>query len=125
LDQIKVLLVDDNREFLEALKEYFSSSMGFPVVSWAESGASAIRKVQELQPDLVFVDISMPGMNGLEATRHIKRLSNPPQVVMLTGFDDAEYRRASADAGADGFICKTDFAREVPIALEKLLVGRI
>lgn len=120
LDQIKVLLVDDNRKFIGALNEYFSGSPGFPVVGWAESGASAIRKVQELQPDLVFMDIFMPGMNGLEATREIKRLSNPPRVIMLTAFDDAEYRRASVDAGADGFICKTDLVKEAPIALERL-----
>lgn len=120
MDQIKVLLVDDSQEFVEVLKEYFFINPQFPVVGWAESGDSAIRKVQELQPDLVFMDIFMPGMNGLEATRQIKKLSHPPRIIMLTVFDDAEYRRASADVGADGFICKTDIAKEMPIALEKL-----
>ena len=91
---------------------------------WAESGDSAIRKVQELQPDLVFMDIFMPGMNGLEATRQIKRLSHPPRVVMLTVFDAAEYRRASADVGADGFICKTDFVKEATIVLERHFDGK-
>lgn len=66
------------------------------------------------------MDISMPGMNGLEATREIKRLSNPPHVIMLTVFDDPEYRRASTAAGADGFISKTELAIEAPIALERL-----
>jgi two-component system response regulator NreC len=120
LARIKVLLVDDSLQFVEALKEYFSSSPEFPVIGWAESGGSAIQKVQELQPDLVFMDIFMPGMNGLEATRQIKRLSNPPRVIMLTVFDAAEYRKASADVGADGFICKSDFVKEAPIALKKL-----
>jgi len=125
LDQIKVLLVDDNREFLEALKNFFFDSQEFPIVCWwAESGDSAIQKVQELQPDLVFMDIFMPGMNGLEATRQIKRLSHPPRVVMLTVFEAAEYRKASADVGADGFICKSDFVKEATIVLEQLFDGK-
>jgi len=118
--QIKVLLVDDNQKFLQVLKEYFLSSPAFPVVGVAESGNSAIRQVQELQPDLVFMDIAMPGINGLQATREIKQLSNPPRVIMLTVFDDAEYRRASAAAGADGFINKAEVAKEMPNTLEKL-----
>lgn len=91
---------------------------------FAESGDSAIQKVQELQPDLVFMDIFMPGMNGLEATRQIKKLSNPPHVIMLTVFEASEYRRASADVGADGFICKTDLVKEAPIVLERLFDGK-
>ena len=120
MNQIKVLLVDDNQTFLQVLKEYFLRSPAFPVVGVAESGDSAIRQVQELQPDLVFMDIAMHGINGLQATREIKRLSNPPRVIMLTVFDDAEYRRASAAAGADGFISKAEVGKEIPIALEKL-----
>jgi len=120
LEQIKVLLVDDSREFLAVLKKYFSGHPKFPVVGVAESGDSAIRQVQELRPDLVFMDIAMHGINGLEATKAIKRLSKPPRVIMLTVFDDAEYRRASAAAGADGFINKAEVAKEMPNTLEKL-----
>jgi DNA-binding NarL/FixJ family response regulator len=120
VDQIKVLLVEDSQELLKALKEYFLRSHGFPVVGSAESGVSAIEKVQELKPDLVFMDISMPGMNGFEATREIKRLSNPPRVIMLTTHDDSEYRKASAAAGADGFISKSDLTKESQFAIKKL-----
>ncbi|MDD8017936.1 MAG: response regulator transcription factor [Bacteroidota bacterium] len=120
MNQIKILLVDDNQQCVKTLKEYFSGNPGFPVIGWADSGESAIRKVQELQPNLVFMDVSMPGMNGLEATMKIKKLANPPRVIMLTVLDDAEYRRASVEAGADGFICKSDLAKETPMLLEKL-----
>jgi len=120
LHQTRVLLVDDSQEFLQALKAFFVQSSELSIVGWAESGVSAVQKVQKLHPDLVFMDISMPGMNGLEATREIKRLSNPPHVIMLTVFDDPEYRRASTAAGADGFISKTELAIEAPIALERL-----
>ena len=120
MDQIKVLLVEDSQELLKVLREYFLRSYGFPVVGSAESGVSAIQKVQELKPDLVFMDISMPGMNGFEATREIKRLSNPPRVIMLTTHVDPEYKRASAAAGADGFISKTDLTKEAPLAIERL-----
>jgi len=125
LDQIKILLVEDSEELLKALKEYFQRSHGFPVVGSAESGASAIQKVRELKPDLVFMDISMPGMNGLEATKEIKRLSNPPRVIMLTTHDDPEYKKASAAAGADGFISKTDLTKEAPLAIQRLFGVRI
>lgn len=120
MKRIKVLLVDDSQEFLQALKEYFLSSPGFLFVGWAESGDSAIRKVQELRPDVVFMDISMPGMNGIEATRRIKRLSNPPRVIILSAFDNPEYRRASGVIGADGFISKSELVLEAPIVLERL-----
>lgn len=120
MQPVKVLLVDDSKEFLLTMVKFFTDNPEFPIVGWAESGARAIQKVQELYPDLVFMDISMPGMNGLEATRQIKRLSHPPRVIMLTAFDDPEYRRASAAAGADGFISKTELAIEAPIALERL-----
>lgn len=120
MNQIKVLLVEDSQDLLKALKEYFHRSHGFPVVGSAESGITAIQKVQELKPDLVFMDISMPGMNGLEATRVIKGLSNPPRVIMLTTHDDPEYKKASAAAGADGFISKTDLTKEAPIAIKRL-----
>ena len=120
MNQIKVLLVEDSQELLKALKEYFPRNHGFPVVGSAESGVSAIQKVQELKPDLVLMDISMPGMNGIEATREIKRLSNPPRVIMLTTHDDMEYKKASAAAGADGFISKTDLIKEAPLAIKKL-----
>ncbi len=120
MHRTKVLLVDDNQEFLQTLKKFFVQSSEFSIVGWAKSGVSAIQEVQKLHPDLVFMDISMPGMNGLEATKEIKRLSNPPRVIMLTVFDDPEYRRASAAAGADGFISKTELAIDAPIALERL-----
>jgi DNA-binding NarL/FixJ family response regulator len=120
MQPIKVLLVDDSEEFLLTMVNFFVDNPEFPIVGWAESGASAIRKVQELQPELVFMDISMPGINGLEATRQIKRLSHPPRVIMLTAFDDPEFRRASAAAGADSFISKTELATEAPVALERL-----
>ncbi|HLF20816.1 MAG TPA: response regulator transcription factor [Bacteroidota bacterium] len=120
MQPIKVLLVDDSKEFLLTMVKFFFDNPEFPIVGWAESGASAIGKVQELHPDLVFMDIFMPGMNGLEATRQIKRLSNPPRVIMLTVFEAAEYRRASADAGADGFISKTDLTKEAPLAIQRL-----
>jgi two-component system chemotaxis response regulator CheY len=106
---LRLLLVDDSPLFLDSAVQLLSRDPEIEIVGRAFSGEEALTRVAALQPDLVLMDIAMPGMGGLEATRQIKALPKPPRVVILTLYDNPEYRAAAERAGADGFICKSDF----------------
>jgi len=105
--QIQVLLVDDSAEFLDSIARFLGLGAALQVVGVATSGAAAIERVAELKPDLVLIDLAMPGMNGLEATRRLKASDAPPCVVIMTLHDNAEYREAAHAVAADGFISKS------------------
>lgn len=106
---IRILLVDDNPEFLESAAGYLATQPDLSVVGRAQSAQAALEMIAALQPDLVLMDIAMPGINGLEATRQIKARPSAPRVIILTLHDNPEYRRAAADAQADGFVAKSEF----------------
>ena len=121
--KLRVLVVDDNRLFLSAARNLLS---GLPEVCCAEyvnSGAEALLNATEFRPDLVLVDIMMPGLNGLE-TMKILRLRVPAlRIYAVTLHDTAEYRTAALKSGADGLISKTDFATAIPELLATLAGG--
>ena len=108
MNKIKVLLVDDSEQFLQSATAFLFQCPSVEVIGTATSGKDAIKKVQELRPDLVLMDIAMPQMNGIEATRCIKGQAEAPKIIILTLHDNAEYRSAAKDAGADGFVRKSN-----------------
>lgn len=113
MTEIRTLLVDDSSQFLEAAIHYLSSEPQIEIVGFAHSGQEALDQVKILNPDLVLMDLAMPGTNGLEATRLIKEQADPPRVIILTLHDDPEYRFASKAVRADGFVAKSDFGVEL------------
>jgi two-component system invasion response regulator UvrY len=110
---IRTLLVDDSPEFLEAATRFLSSDPNIEIIGVSLSGADALEKVESLDPDLILMDLAMPGVNGLEATRVIKKQPNSPQIIILTLHDNLEYRLASDAVGANGFIPKSEFGSEL------------
>ncbi len=113
---IRILLVDDNAEFLEAAAHFLAAAPEATVVGYARSGREAIRRLDDLHPDLILMDLVMPGMDGLEATRRIKARPSAPRVVILTLFNGVEYRTAVMDAHADGVLAKAEFgSRLLPL----------
>src|SRR5688572_6080779 len=117
-----VVLIDNNPLFLEAACLWFSGEEDIEVVGTAASATEALALVKRLQPRVVLMDISMPDMDGIEATRRLKLLPNAPVVLILTLHGDPHYRAAAAAAGADGFLSKSDFAVEALPSLRR--VGR-
>jgi DNA-binding NarL/FixJ family response regulator len=105
---IRVLLVDDNLEFLDATERFLSTDSWLEIIGHTLSGEEALKKTSSLNPDLVLMDLAMPQMNGLETTRLIKALPDAPRVIILTLYDNSEYRSASEAVHADGFIAKSD-----------------
>src|SRR3954470_22812695 len=95
-----VLLVDDEELVRFGLRTVLESSGGFEVVGEAGNGADGVEKAHELRPDVVLIDIRMPVMEGLPATKRLLALPHPPQVAVLTTFHVDEYVYAALAAGA-------------------------
>ena len=104
--RIRAVIVDDSAFIVESLKLLFAQQECFEVVGVAESGLEAVQRVAEFRPDLVLMDIRMPGMDGLEATRRIKEQKEAPVVIVFTLEDGEGVRVAAKAAGADDFVTK-------------------
>lgn len=117
---MRIILVDDSKDFLDVAEKFISADPDIEIAGRATSGSEAIAMAEKLKPDLVLMDIAMPGMNGLEATRIIKKTENPPKVIMLTLYDNPEYRSVADAVKADGYIGKSDFAVQLLPLIHKL-----
>jgi len=118
MKKFRILIVDDNGPFREVLKE--SLQMSFPTVAIDEvaDGAEVLREVDAFFPDLIFMDIKLPGENGLELTKKIKATHPNITILVLTSYDIPEYREAAFQCGADRFLAKTSLNR---MELEELV----
>ena len=104
--RIRTLVVDDSPFMLKALAQTLEAVAGFDLVGTATDGRQALRYVSMLSPDLVLMDIHMPGLNGIQVTRSIKHSEHRP-VVILTSSDDSAVTKTTAEqAGADAFVSK-------------------
>lgn len=118
---MKILLVDDNPTYASAVKHYLDRLTNAIVVGQARDGKTALALVRENPPDMVLLDIAMPGMNGLELARALLQMRDPPRIIFLSMHDNQEYRAAARDLGA-GFVSKTDFVAElIPTLTEMAL----
>ncbi len=114
---IRVLIVDDHRLFAEALEAILAAESRIDVVGRARNGAEALEMVLGLDPDVVLMDISMPVMDGVEATRRIREARPETCVLMLTGSNAAADVDRSRDAGAAGYVTKDRIASELVDAI--------
>jgi DNA-binding NarL/FixJ family response regulator len=103
---IRLLVVDDEQLVRSGLRMILESAAGIQVVAEAADGAKAVEQVRLHRPDAVLMDIRMPGMDGLAATREITTLADPPKVIVLTTFELDEYVHAALANGAVGFLLK-------------------
>ena len=105
-DAIRVLVVDDHRLFRDGLTALLDGATDTVVVGQAATGAEAVERIEEFQPDVVLMDVMMPDMNGIEATRRLRADHPEIQVVMLTMLEDDDSLFAAMCAGAHGYILK-------------------
>ena len=103
---VRIVLADDHAVVVEGLRALLSTVEGMVVVGTAASGAEAVRAAVTERPDVLVMDIQMPGLNGIEATREIRRVAPGTAVLMLTMFDDDESVFAAMRAGAYGYVLK-------------------
>ncbi len=103
---IKVLLVDDQQILAEGIKSVLETSKAIKVIGIALDGARAVEKCAELKPDVVLMDIRMPNMNGVVATKRIKETDDKIKIIILTTFDDSDYILSAINNGASGYLLK-------------------
>lgn len=120
---IRVLLAEDHQMVRQATR-LFLESAGVQVVGEAVNGREAVQLARELVPDVVVMDIHMPELTGIEATRRIRHEQDAVRVLVLSAYDDAPYVRALLDAGADGFVLKTDGLQDLLRAIQEVAVGK-
>jgi DNA-binding NarL/FixJ family response regulator len=122
LKRIKVMIVDDSQPFAVAVTHFLAGEGRFDVLASARSGGEALARAPVERPDLMLVDVSMPGMNGLDVAARIKALEAPPKIVVMTLEDGEIYRVGAMAAGADGFLAKSNFARDLARVVDSLFV---
>ena len=106
MEKIKVLIADDHRLVREGIESMISGFQDLQGVGLAESGEDAINKVRELSPDVVLLDILMPGINGIEAARWIKEIDEQIRIIILTMEISKDYVTAAIKSGVDGYLPK-------------------
>jgi len=102
----RILVVDDDDAFRQRVKAFFAPEADMEVVAETSDGEEAITKAQELKPDVVLMDVRMPGFNGVSATRKLREEVPEVKVIMLSVFDLPEYREAAMVSGASGYVVK-------------------
>ena len=119
----RILLADDHPLLRQALRNVLEKQDDFEIVAEAGDGEEAVRLATELIPNVVIMDISMPKINGLEATRQIKEKCPHIAVLVLTVHDDSEHVLSILDAGAAGYLTKSVFGEEVVLAVRGVAAG--
>jgi len=117
---VRTLVVDDSAFMRNILKKILSSTNKYVVVGEASNGKEAIEKAKELKPDLITMDIVMPELDGIEATRRIKKEFPDIKIVMCTSVDQEKKMIEAIEAGADGYIVKPFQAPKILEQLNKL-----
>ncbi|MCE7988406.1 MAG: DNA-binding response regulator [Caldilinea sp. CFX5] len=120
---ITVLIVDDHAVVRQGVRAALEARQDFVVIGEAESGAAAVQFVQEWLPDVVLMDLLMPGLDGVEATRQIKRLSPRTQIVVLTSHHDDSYIFPALRAGAISYLLKQVKMEELAEAVRRAARG--
>ena len=125
MNEIRLVLVDDHDVVRTSLKTYLESHEGFRVVGEANNGETALQVILDNQPDVVVMDITMPGMSGLEATRRIKVSCPNCKVLALTVHNDKQYFFEMLSAGALGYLTKQAAAEELIAAIQAVAEGDV
>lgn len=106
MDKIRVLIADDHTMVRQGIKQILELENDMTVIAQAPNGEEAIKLAKECNPDVILMDINMPGMNGLQAIKEIKEDNIPSKVIVLTIHDDREYLFKTIQMGAEGYVLK-------------------
>ncbi len=123
-ESIRVLIVDDHPVVRHGLRGMLSNVEGFEIVGDAENGAAALKQVVAARPHVVLLDVHMPGQDGIQVARQMKRIAPEVRIIMLTIVDDLEYVSRSLEVGADGYVLKRAGPTEIADAIRAVHQGR-
>ncbi len=120
---VKVLLVDDHRMMREGLRLILDQEPDIEVAGEADTGRAALELAEKFQPDVVVMDIGMPDLNGIEATRRIRKLCPAARVIALSTYSDRRYVVGMLEAGSSGYVLKNAAAEELVRAIQEVVRG--
>jgi DNA-binding NarL/FixJ family response regulator len=122
---IRILLVDDHPIVRQGLKTLLEGRVGWEVIGEAADGVEAVEKAKNLTPDVMVLDVTMPRMNGLEACRVLRRQSPELEILFVTQHDSPQMMREALEAGARGYVVKSNAARDLLEAVEAVSQHRV
>ncbi len=122
--KIKLIIADDHQLFREGLINLLQSAENIEVIAQAENGQDAIDKVKHFKPDVLLIDIAMKGMNGIEATKHLKVQTPELKIIAVSMHSDKQYVKGMLEAGADGYLLKNCTYRQLTDAIQSTYQGK-
>lgn len=122
--RVRILIADDHELIRRGVAGMLSDVPGWEIVAEARNGREAVELAQTSHPDIAILDMTMPELNGLEATRQILAARTSPRVLILTAHESEQLVREVLNAGAQGYVLKSDAGRAIVSAVEALLDGR-
>ena len=125
MKRISILIAEDHQMVSEGIHMMLKLEPDMDVVGEVRNGREAVKLTMELQPDVVLMDIAMPGLNGLEATRQLMKTRPDPRVIILTAHSDDAYVKSAVDSGVVGFLLKQDSSHDVCLAIREVQRGGI
>ena len=120
---VRIIIADDHAVVREGIRRILEARPDWEICAEAENGLEAVRLAEELNPDAIIMDVSMPGMNGIEATREIARRKTNIAVLIFTMHESAHVTATANNVGARGLVTKSDAAQNLIRALESILTG--
>jgi len=123
MPRIRCLLVDDHTLFRQGVRRLLESESDFEIVGESPDGGDAVEKARELRPDVVLMDIGMPGLSSFESTRHIKKNRTETKVLFLTMYEDEDYLVQCMEVGAAGYVLKDTPALQLVTAVRDVYRG--
>lgn len=124
-DQIRILLVDDHQIIRQGTRALFDQNPGFQVIGEASDGRTAVGMAQQLSPDVVIMDLQMPTLNGIDATRQIKASNPDVKIICLSAHSDRQMAEAALKAGAMGYVLKTAAFEQLTEAVQSVINAKV
>lgn len=121
MNRIKIFIADDHIILRDGLTAVIESEKKYQVIGHAGNGPGAVEAVKKLSPDLAIIDINMPLLNGIEATREIRKFNTEVKIIILTMFNDGDYIKEAMAAGANGYMLKMSDMDELFLAIETVM----
>jgi two-component system nitrate/nitrite response regulator NarL len=122
--EFRTLVVEDNKPFLDFVTSTLRRQPNLQIVGEVQNGIEAVERAEALQPDLILLDIGLPGLNGIEAAHRIRKLAPDARIVFLTQETSDEIVYEAFNLGAWGYVIKAQAGKELPLAIETILSGK-